>query len=438
MTGVRSRGTLLAIAAGVALTASVWRAPGVQAAGPQAPKPAAADVSQERALITRYCVSCHNEKVKTQGLALDSLNPDDVSVGTAAWEKVIRKLRTRAMPPVGLPRPDDATYEAVASALEHAIDQRAAAAPNPGRTETFHRLNRAEYRNVIRDLLDVDMDVSGLLPADDASNGFDNMGGLNVSSTLLESYLAAARTVSGMAVATRDVAPAAEVYRVRSDFSQRSRVDGLPIGTRGGTLFEHPFPLDAEYQIEVDLARAAAGGRHLLELSLDGARVQLVNLTERPAEGLRWRLPVRAGRHEVAATFLVRTSAAAEGLFEPPMRRDSDDPGVSAVTITGPFNASGAIDTPSRRRVFACYPAKATAEAACARQILNRLARRAYRRPVNEADVRLLWGFYESGQAEGGFEVGIERAIRRMLVSPEFLFRIERDRADGPAVYRDQ
>ena len=424
------------------LAMPIASAPGVAAAGqPNAtsvsrPTAESVGVAQAKTVLKRYCISCHNARQPAQGLSLEELDPADVSVNAIVWEKVIRKLRTRAMPPVGLLRPDELTYDSVASTLEQQIDTRAAASPNPGRTETFHRLNRVEYRNAIRDVLDVDIDVSALLPADDVSNGFDNMGGLNVSSTLLEGYLSAARAVAGVAVATSEVAPAAEVYRVRSDFSQRTRNEDSPLGTRGGTTIQHTFPVDAEYIIGVALARAGSNARQQLEISIDGVRLQLVSVGGESTPELRWRFPIRAGRHEIAATFLMKTSAAPDGLFEPATRREADEPGVVSVTITGPFSPSGATDTPSRRRIFTCHPEKAAAQTACARQILSRLARAAYRRPVSEADVRLLWPFYEDGQSAAGFEVGIERAIRRMLVSPDFLFRIERDPPSGPEVFR--
>jgi mono/diheme cytochrome c family protein len=408
-------------------------------------------VATHQAVLKQYCVTCHNQRLKTAQLTLDTIDIENPAANAAVWEKVIRKLRTRAMPPPGTPRPDQATYTSLASWLEHEIDRVADAKPNPGRTETFHRLNRAEYQNAIRDLLAIEIDVTSLLPPDDSSYGFDNIAGvLKVSPTLLDRYIAAARTIASVAVGSRDMVPDADTFRVRSDLSQRGRVDGLPLGTRGGTAFRHTFPLDAEYEFKIEVAQAAPPDPHQFELSIDGAPVRLMTLVRMPAAsadlfgaaaqrknpGLTFRVPVKAGPRDIAATFFMKPSALLDGLREPFSRDGAGLPTLGSITITGPFAPNGATDTPSRRRIFGCYPASAGEERPCATKILASLVRRAYRRPATEADLEVLRPFYERGRANADFDAGVEMAVRRVLVSPEFLFRIERDPANGPHVYR--
>ena len=405
---------------------------------------------EARAVLDRYCVTCHNDKLRTQGLTLQAIDLADVSAGAEVWEKVIRKLRTRAMPPPGRPRPDQATYDAVASWLEGEIDRVAGVRPNPGRTETFHRLNRAEYRNAVRDLLAIEIDVSSLLPADDAGyGGFDNNGGLKMSPTLLERYMAAARQISRVAVANPTLPPTADTFRLAADLSQDASFEDLPLGTRGGTSIRYNFPLDAEYVIEIE---PLAGGTdtHQLEVSVDGERLEVFTIggRQRPAPGqdlyevagatLKVRLPVKAGPRDVTVTFIKKTSALAETVREPFQAPHAEggqrsQPYVGSVTITGPFESSGAAPvegTPSRRRIFACRPAGSADEARCAREIFSTLARRAYRRPVTDGELRTLLTFYEEGRTSRGFDGGIEMALRRLLVSPEFLFRVVADPPD--------
>jgi hypothetical protein len=428
-------------------------------------------VSAERALLDRYCVSCHNERLRTAELELETVDVTDVAAHPEVWEKVVRKLRAGAMPPAPRPRPDAETYDRFTVWLETELDRAAVARPDPGRTDTFHRLNRAEYHNVIRDLLALEVDVAALLPADDGSYGFDNIAGvLGMSPTLLERYLSAAKTISRLAVGTPALSPTAETFRLATDLTQDERVDGLPLGTRGGTRLEFTFPEDAEYAFRVRLGRDASGTLktfdtpHQLEVSLDGEPIETFVVGEPPPEGVErrspeyrehlarqrvidegWevRAPVRAGPHTVQVTFYQKTSAYAETLRQPFLRPYTSitggdtryQPYVGSVTIAGPFETSGARpvdETPSRRRIFVCRPAVGDTgdEARCARQIFSTLARRAYRRPVTERDLGVLLGFYEEGLASGGFEVGIELGLRRLLASPEFLFRIERDPAD--------
>jgi mono/diheme cytochrome c family protein len=396
-----------------------------------------------RATIDRYCVTCHNDRLKTAGLALDKLDIANVPAHADTWEKVIRKLRTGAMPPAGSRRPDAAAVQTLASFLESEIDRAAAARPNPGRTETIHRLNRAEYRNAIRDLLALDIDVSSMLPADDMSYGFDNIAGvLKITPSLLDRYMAAARQVSRVAVGNRDLPPTAETFRLRADLSQDESFDNLPIGTRGGTSIRYHFPLDADYVIKVEPLGGGADS-HQLEVSLDGARVQLFEISPRAGMGagqgydsegkpLELRVPVKAGQHTVGVTFVRKTSALVEGLREPFLAPHSEgaprsQPAVASVTIVGPFDAKGVSETPSRQKIFVCQPTAAAAEAGCARQILSTLARRAYRRPPTDAELRVLTKFYADARARSTFEAGIETALRRLLVGPEFLFRVESD-----------
>ena len=416
-------------------------------------------VSAERALVDRYCATCHNDRLQTGGFSFDAIDLDDVASHPEAFEKVVRKLRAGAMPPRPRPRPDQDAYDGFRARLEGELDRAAAANPNPGRTETFHRLSRTEYRNAVRDLLALDADVDQLLPADDTSYGFDNIAGvLGVSPTLMDRYLSAARKISRLAVASPVPSPTADTFRIASDLGQDERIDGLPFGTRGGVLVDYHFPEDAEYVIEVMPDGPLRVEPHQLEVTVDGERVELLTVGKAPdpddprglyvqtTDTLKVRIPIKAGPRQVGVAFVRKTSAEPEGirkLYRRPFTGEGSggdsryQPYVESVTIAGPYEASGARpveETPSYARVFVCRPAGAVAadEAACAQQILARLGRRAYRRPVTGDDVERLLTFYERGRAQGSFETGIEMALRRLLVSPEFLFRIERD-PDGVA-----
>ena len=447
------------------------------------PAPAKGESATQQQLLDRYCVSCHNQRLKTGGLTLDTVDVGNVAAAAPSWEKVARKLRAGVMPPAGRPRPDKQMQDAFVVWLETQLDQAAAAHPNPGRTDTFHRLNRAEYRNAVRDLLGLDIDVASLLPADDASYGFDNIAGvLRMSPTLLDRYLAAALSVSRVAVGTPSSSPVAETFRVPPDLSQEGHIDGLPLGTRGGLLVRHTFPHDGEYEIKAKLARDTEDNiprfdeTHELEVAVDGERVHLFTLpgdplTQMPRGGnllervrqdldakLEIRIPVKAGPRDVGLSFLKKPSAEVDtvyaGAFSPrqlalkrPFYRPyagglgNDDtrfqPHLASVTISGPFNARVSPETTSRQRIFVCRPAQASSEPACAARILRTLARRAFRRPVVDADLKPLLKFFEEGRAEG-FDAGIQLAVQRLLVSPEFLFRVERDPAVSPTggVYR--
>ena len=433
---------------------------------------AATTAMPERALLDRYCVTCHNERLQTAGLQLDIADITDVSADPALWEKVVRKLRAGAMPPAPRPRPDEATYARFIARLETELDAAAAADPNPGRTEAFHRLNRAEYRSVVRDLLALDVDVAELLPADDGSYGFDNIAGvLGVSPTLLERYLSAAKQVSRLAIGNPDLPPTALTFRRSADDAQDARLAGLPFGTRGGMAISYNFPVDAEYRIRVRLSRDTADNlapftdRHELDVSLDGEHLRTFSVGGPAPEGAsrtspeyrEWRdrqrrvdddwvlrVPVPAGPRTLRAAFRKKTSAYAETLRQPYLRPYTNTTGgdtryqpyLESVVITGPYEASGApptIETPSRARIFVCRPPAGDEGAAheCAREILSTLARRAYRRPVTERDLDVLLSFYEDGLRDGGFEAGIELGLRRLLAGPEFLFRVVRDPAEA-------
>ncbi len=443
----------------------------VEAASPQtgSPSPSAPPVAWQQALVNRYCVTCHNSRLRTAGLALDIHDATRMGEAPEIWEHVVRKLRAGAMPPSPSPRPDPATYDRFTAWLESELDRAAAANPNPGRTEAFHRLNRTEYHNAIRDLLDLEVDVADLLPADANSYGFDNIAGaLGFSPALLERYLDAARKISRVAVGRPASSPTAETFRLANDLPQDDRLDGLPFGTRGGAAFRYMFPGDGDYALRVRLAREASGTLaaftvpHTLVVSLDRTPVQTFTVggpppadAPRTSEAYRtwlnrqrnidqnweFRAPVKAGPHEIQITFVKKTDAYPETLRQPYERPYTSttggdtryEPYLGSVTVTGPYGASASPvrETPSRRRIFVCRPASESAEdqAACARQILSSLARRAYRRPPTPADLQALLGFFETGRKQEGFDNGIEMALRWLLASPQFVLRVERDPA---------
>jgi hypothetical protein len=374
------------------------------------------------------------------------------------WEGVVRKLRARTMPPQGMPRPDEATYDGLASFLETELDRDAAANPNPGRP-LIRRLNRSEYTNAIRDLLTLELDVSSVLPPDDSAFGFDNNSDLlGTSPALLERYLVAADRVSALAVGAA-VAPGSDTYRIRQDRSQDQHIEGLPLGTVGGLAVDHTFPLDAEYRFSLALYRnnleAIRGLEHphQIEITVDGERVFLatvggdadkaeqgVSITDR-SDAVDARLqvlvPVKAGTHAVGATFVRKIGEGTQRL-RPFLRSSAGTydstgrPHIETLTIAGPFNPMGPGDTPSRQRIFSCRPSSASQEEACATKIISTLARRAYRRPVTKADTSRLLTFYRAGRAKGSFDAGVQMALRRLLASPTFVFRVEEDGAGKP------
>ena len=418
------------------------------------PSPAAT----QRALLDRYCVTCHNERLKTAGLMLDKIDVGNVTESAEVWEKVIRKLRTGAMPPTGMPRPDPGAYDSFASYLETSLDSAAAARPYAGRPGV-HRLNRAEFKNTMRDLLALEIDAEALLPADDSGYGFDNIGDvLSVSPMLLEKYISVARQVSRLAVGDPSIRPTMSIYDADRFSLQNVRAsEELPFGSRGGTAVHHYFPVDGEYDLKIRLQQNRDGmiigltGLHRLDVRLDGARIKQFTIgtdasNEKPPDsaeveaGLEVRFAAKAGDHVVGVAFLDEESLA-EGMLKPPVselllkdwNQATGDPGVGSISISGPFNAVGAGETPSRSKIFVCHPpegANRNQEEECAHKILSTLARRAYRRPVKEEEIQTLLTFYEAGRDDRGFEAGIEMALRRMLVSPSFVFRAERDPAN--------
>jgi mono/diheme cytochrome c family protein len=402
-----------------------------------------------RAVATRYCVDCHGADAAKAGLNLEKLLPDDLARHSDAWEKVIRKLRARHMPPIGKPRPDEKTFDAVIAALEQPLDRAAAAKPTPGRTDTVRRLNRTEYQNAIRDLLALDVDAAALLPADEASHGFDNITVGMLSPTLLDRYLTAAQKIARLAVGGAQRGPGGDTYRVKPDITQEERVEGMPLGTRGGAVFRHTFPQDGDYEFQLRLTRdrndLVEGLRepHQILVLLDG--VQVHTFTVRPPPpgkghndvdtGLSVRLPVKAGPHAVGVTFLKNSASLLETARQPYNvsfnfhRHPRQSPALYQVSVAGPFAAKGAGDTPSRRRIFVAQPKSPGEEEACAKQILSTLLRRAWRRPVNDADVARVLKVFREARAEGSFDAGIEAALTAVLVSREFLFRVEQEPA---------
>ena len=406
--------------------------------------------SSPRAVVTRYCIGCHNDKLKTAGLTLSTVNVENVDQNPEVWEKVLRKARARYMPPVGLPRPDDRSYDALISYLETSLDVAAAAKPNPGRNDTFHRLNRTEYQHAIRDLLALDVDVASLLPSDDSSYGFDNITTGDLSPTLMERYLLAARKISRLAVGSPVRSPSGDIIVLPSDLTQEEHFDELPFGTRGGTVVRYTFPLNAEYRIQLRLTRdrneqvEGLSEPHQVELTLDGERIQLFTVTPPPNgeshdlvdKDLYVRIPIKAGPHELGATFLKKPTALLETKRQPYEahfnldRHPRIQPALYSVNIIGPYDASGSGDTPSRRKILVCTPKNASEEEPCAKRIVSILARHAYRRPVTEVDLQAPMKFYKRARLQGGFENGSHRALQALLISPEFLFRIERDPAN--------
>jgi hypothetical protein len=457
---------LVGILAGSLLVAGVLIV-GVQAAGRQ--RPGSGDsATQLSEVLSKYCITCHNSRLKSGDLSLDRVDLAHIAQNAEIWENVVRKMRTAAMPPQGLPRPDEATYRSVTTYLETVLDQASSAAAHPGRAPA-RRLNRTEYSNSIRDLLAISFDVTTLLPPDDAAFGFDNIAdALGTSPVLLERYLAAAETVSAVALGSPTLArPAEHTYRVPAGLTQTRHIDGLPLGTRGGLPVTHTFPLDGEYIIRPRLWETNNGVirglletlPHDLEISIDGERVHVVTLDGRPKPGqqrgaaaadldeqLPIRVGVKAGVHRVAVTFLQRGNVEVPAVMQPfqsvldPVDANGM-PQLDRVTVSGPFNPTGPGDTPSRRHILECAPATPAEERACATRIVRTLARRAFRRPISDADLQPLLAFYEQGRAARDFEGGIELALRRILADPQFIFRIERDRpgarADAPSPVHD-
>jgi len=429
---------------------------------------AAAQTITPRATLDQYCVTCHNQRLKTAGLMLDKADMDHVGASAELWEKVVRKLRGREMPPPGRQRPDRAAYDSLISFLEKNLDEASSANPNPSRV-AVHRLNRTEYRNAIRDLLGLQIDTKSLLSADEADQeGFDNVASiLSVSPVLLEAYLSSARTISRLAVGDPTINPVADVFKVPTALVQDERTsEDLPFGSHGGTSIRYHFRLDGEYEIKVLLKRQlylyiiGMGEPHQIDIRLDGALIKRFDVGGKakgmtmpesfagntqgdPAfeeymhtadAGLEVRVPVKAGTHDVGVAF-VRRFWEPEGVLQPSQRgfaRTTNElyhgnPAVATVAIAGPFQPAGMNDdSPSRRKILTCRPNGIASEEPCARKILSTLARRAYRRSVTEQEIQTLLGFYKDGRASANFNAGIQRGLERILAAPSFLFRVER------------
>jgi mono/diheme cytochrome c family protein len=421
--------------------------------------PAGPSPSSQRQFLDRYCAACHNQRLKSGGLSLVEADVSRPGAQPEFWEKVVRKLRTGVMPPPDMPQPSGADRLAVLTWLETSLDT--AAKLNPGRTETLRRLSRTEYQNAIRDLLALDIDAASLLPADESGHGFDNVNLGDLPPTLLNRYISAAQQISRLAVGSTQTSLRNDTFRLPGDLTQEDHVPGLPLGTRGGVSLPYTFPQDGDYEIQISLMRDVAGvisglrdGRPHEMLLLIGrepvhtftvSRASLGDeiLNEKP---LKARIPVTAGPHNIAVTFVKQGSSLIDTLRQPTASRFNDRrhprtaPAIDQISVTGPYAPQGAGDTPSRRRLFVCRPAgqDKVQEEKCAEQILSTLMRRAYRRPVAKAEMETPMAFYRKGRAGGDFDTGITAALSAVLTNPSFLFRVESDPKKVPAngVYR--
>jgi hypothetical protein len=452
------------------LTAAVWATaagwPGLHAEQVATPiaRPAqttaAASGADPNQILARYCTSCHSDRLKTGGLSLQGIDPTRAELHGEVLEKIVRKVRVGMMPPAGAPRPDEATTKAFVGALETVLDRQAAANVNAGRP-MIHRLNRVEYGNAIQDLLDLEVDPVALLPPDESGYGFDNIADLlGMSPLLLERYLNAAGKISALAIGDPTTVPGSQTFIVRQDRSQDSHIEGMPIGTFGGGQARVTLPLDGEYEINAKLFRTNLGAMrglelpNQLEISVDQERVLLVNLggekdylahlanptvaADEIDSRLQARVKLPAGPHTIAVAWVQRTAEAPWKLQ--PFTRSSIDtidmtgrPHIDRFGVSGPFNATGPGDTPSRRKIFVCRPTSPSTEDACARRIVSTLGRRAFRGQMSDGDLTRLMEFYAKGKAASGFEGGIQLALQRILASPKFVWRVERDPETAPA-----
>jgi hypothetical protein len=434
------------------------------------PSPAQSAAPSVRDFVTTYCVSCHNDRLKTGSLSLESADTEQVFNSADTWEKVAVKLRSRSMPPVGSRRPDNATYDAVAGRLEAELDRAAAANLNPGRPAALHRLNRTEYANAIRDLVGIEIDAASMLPPDQQAHGFDTNGeALLMAPALLDRYLVAAARIARLAVGDPTILPAFERYTsVKGNSNEQTWLwqtdrlsEDFPLGSRGGIAVRHYFPVDGEYILKVRLQRTFSdvirglNERSRIEIHVDGVRVGQFALgggAELAAQAsadyrdvkagdltnaddaLQVRVPLNAGLRTVSATLLKSNDVLPEGLGPariPIWSREGDVPtvpaAISSLLIGGPYNGQIPKDSPSRSRIFVCRPARIADETSCATKILSTFARRAYRRAPTNEDVQVLLGFYQAARSGRNFDEGIRAALERVLVSPDFLFRIEAD-----------
>ena len=426
--------------------------------------------SSPRRLVDRYCVTCHNERLKTADLRLDRVDIDNPGAEAEIWEKVVRKVHTGTMPPSTVPQPSPDDRRALLTWLTTSLDAASAARPNPGRTDTLRRLNRTEYQNAIRDLLALDIDAASLLPADDSGHGFDNVTVGDLPPTLLDRYISAAQKISRLTIGSTESSLQSDIIRLPADLTQEDHLPGLPLGTRGGVSTSHTFVQDGEYEIQIWLSRDLGGNvsglrearAHELLVLLDRQPVASFKV-EKPAGGddtlldkdLKTRVTVRAGPHQIAVTFVKDGSSLAESARQPLQAHYNDRrnpfaaPAINQISLTGPYDAKGAENTPSRRRLFVCRPeaerhagangsSSPHKEEACARTILSTLMRRAYRRPIAKSEVEGPMAFYREGRAEKDFDAGIGKALSAVLINPEFLFRVESEPKNTPAggVYR--
>ena len=428
----------LLVCAALSAVATAWGQPAAQAPG-----------ASGRALVKQYCAGCHNDALKSGGMSLTRLNLAQPAQSAELTEKVIKKLRTGLMPPPGLPRPAPAAVSALVSELENGIDRAAAVHPNPGRP-ALHRLNRTEYANSVRDLLDLTVDVTPLLPTDDMSHGFDNMAdALTISPALMEGYIRAASRISRQAVGDTTAQALTSTYSIPRVASQMRHVEGTPFGTRGGIAVTHNFPADGDYTFRLGFYYVPEGplfGQNMgkgqqIEIAVNGARVALLDIN--PAmtlakDGIKTGpIHILAGPQKISASFISKFDGPLEDEFRPVEQSLVDVstgniPGMTSLPhlhefqVTGPVKVAGVSDTPSRRKIFSCHPADAAGEIPCAKRILSALARQAYRRPVTANDLEDLLSFYQSGRNGGDFESGIRTALQVILASPEFVFRFER------------
>ena len=404
-----------------------------------------------QALVNKYCVNCHNDRTPAGGFAWSSIDLNDPSRNAEAAEKVARRLRAGLMPPAGAPRPDPASAKTLVAAIESAIDRSAAMRPWAGAPE-LHRVNRTEYRNAIRDLLGLDIDMSALLPPDEMGRGFDNMSdALAVTPALVQGYVRAASKVSREAVGDPHVPPATTMYKVPKLVNQMRHVEGAPLGTRGGTSVVHNFPADGEYTFKLtfyyDYLETLYGqtlpanlqGQEI-EVSVDGARAAIFtinpNIPETKNVLTTPRIKITAGPHRVSAAFIAKFDGPTEDQFRQVEQSMIDIsagvpgfialPHLLSMSIAGPFAVTGLSETPSRRKIFTCTPTSSKDEATCAQQIIARLARQAFRRPVTDVDKEFLFSYYKEGRKEGGFEDGIRMAVQAIVANPKFVFRFER------------
>jgi len=407
----------------VAALAFVWGdTEQLNAQPPQAPA-AATTASPDSTFLTQYCIGCHNQRAKVAGLALDTLDLSKMGADAETWEKVVKKIRTGMMPPSGARRPERTALDGFAANLEERLDK--AADPNAALvTPALHRLNRTEYANAIRDLLALDIDVNVLLPADGSSQGFDNLAeALAVSPSLIQGYISAAMKISRLAVGDKTMGPSQKTFSPPPGLAQDRHIEGLPLGTRGGFLIQHTFPLDAEY--EFALGGRPGGPGAGVDITLDGEQIKVENPRS-------FRLKVSAGPHTIGLSLPDRQRGAGIDEIYSDFRVDAtfiNPGGVPNLVVTGPLNITGVGDTPSRRKIFTCRPKSTADEATCARSILTTMARRAYRGPVSAAESDTLMGFYKKGREAGDFESGVQEGLARILVAPRFVYRAEEEPA---------